>query len=163
MTIPVTVYQVRCYTCVHKQGQFLILVFLYSWVMQIALHVAHYNSPELQRHVVRITLMVPIYAMVSWFSLRWSSCRKWLSPARECYEAVVLYSFYRYLIACLEVKTGDFTQWMENLPPQNPLPPLTGRIGALFHVKPIEKGRDFMHAMRRVCTPQVSGRISRCI
>lgn len=123
--------------------------------MQIALHVAHYNAPHLQRHVVRITLMVPIYAMVSWFSLRWSSCRRWLSPARECYEAVVLYSFYRYLVSCLEELTGDYEGWLDNLPPQKPLPPLTGKIGEFFRVKPIENGRDFMHAMRRVrrCSP----------
>ena len=101
--------------------------------------------------MVRITLMVPIYAMVSWFSLRWSSCRRWLSPARECYEAVVLYSFYSYVIAYLEDKTGDYAAWLARLPPQKPLPPLTGKIGEFFDVKPIENGEYFMKQMKRVC------------
>jgi hypothetical protein len=118
--------------------------------MQIALHVAHYNEPELQRHVVRIILMVPIYAMVSWFSLRWSSCRKWLSPARECYEAVALYSFYCYLIGCLQKLTGDYEAWVDSLPPQPPRWPLHGKVGKMLGWHPIEKGADFMYTMRKV-------------
>jgi hypothetical protein len=62
----------------------------------------------------------------------------------------VLYSFYRYLIVCLEVKTGDYFAWMDSLPPQHPIFPLNGKIGELFHVNTIEHGRNFMHAMRRV-------------
>jgi len=118
--------------------------------LQIALHVSHYNVPELQRHIVRIIFMVPIYALVSWFSLRWSSCRRWLSPARECYEAVVLYSFYCYLITCLQRITGDYDAFLRDLPPQHPMWPLNGKLVKFVRVRTIENGEEFMHVMRRV-------------
>lgn len=118
-------------------------------VYQIALHLNYYNEPELQRHVVRIILMVPIYAMVSWLSLRWLSCRRWLEPLRECYEAVVLYSFYCYLISYLRLHTGSYDEWVAQLPPQHPQRPLNNRLGRMIGVKTIERGEDFMHAMRQ--------------
>lgn len=121
--------------------------------VQIALHVRHYNAPELQRHVVRIICMVPIYALVSWLSLRFSSARRWLSPCRECYESVVLYSFLQYLIGCLQRKTGDYKAWLASLPPQAPMWPLNGFLGRALGVHTIESGEHFMHAMRqaRIC------------
>jgi hypothetical protein len=118
--------------------------------VQIALHVKHYNAPELQRHVVRIIFMVPIYALVSWLSLRFVSARRWLSPVRECYEAIVLYSFYSYLIACLRLKTGNYEAWLETLPPQEPTWPMKGTLGRAVGVHTIDSGADFMHAMRQV-------------
>ena len=118
--------------------------------LQVALHVKHYNAPELQKQVVRIILMVPIYALVSWLSLRFVSARRWLSPVRECYEAVVLYSFYSYLLGCLRLKTGDYEGWLARLPPQEPLWPLNGALGKAAGVHTFEDGGDFMHAMRQV-------------
>jgi hypothetical protein len=94
--------------------------------------------------------MVPIYALVSWLSLRFISARRWLSPLRECYESVALYSFLRYLIECLQIRTGDYEAWLEALPPQEPMWPLRGLLGRVFGVHTIEHGADFMHAMRRV-------------
>ena len=117
--------------------------------MQIALHVKHYNAPELQRHVVRIICMVPIYALVSWLSLRFSSARRWLSPLRECYEAVVLYSFLQYLIGCLQRKSGDYAAWLAALPPQEPMWPLHGALGRAVGVHTIDHGADFMKAMQK--------------
>jgi hypothetical protein len=125
-------------------------------VLQISIHVSHYNEPELQRHVVRIILMVPIYALVSWFSLRWNRCRRWLSPARECYEAVVLYSFYCYLITSLQKKSGDYHAWIAALPPQHPIWPLNGTFGRFFGVHTIHNGPDFMHAMRQARPPSLA-------
>jgi Organic solute transporter Ostalpha len=118
--------------------------------LQIALHVKHYNAPELQRHVVRIICMVPIYALVSWLSLRFASARRWLSPLRECYESVVLYSFLQYLVGCLQRKTGNYSEWLVELPPQEPMWPLHGWLGRAIGVKTIHNGADFMHAMRQV-------------
>ena len=118
--------------------------------LQIALHVNHYNAPELQRHVVRIICMVPIYALVSWLSLRFYSARRWLSPIRECYESFVLYSFIQYLIGSLRRKTGDYNAWLATLPPQEPVWPFNTQFGGLFGFRTIHDGADFMHAMRQV-------------
>jgi Organic solute transporter Ostalpha len=138
-------------TCTHHLTTVLCSV---SLRVQIALHVKHYNAPELQRHVVRIICMVPIYALVSWLSLRFSSARRWLSPLRECYEAVVLYSFLCYLIGCLQRKTGDYGAWLANLQPQEPMWPFRGWLGQALGVRTISNGADFMHAMRQVRLPQ---------
>eukprot|EP00894_Picocystis_sp_ML_P001603 jgi/Pico_ML_1/52120/g2880.t1 len=69
---------------------------------EVAMHLEHYAKPHLQKHVIRILLMVPIYAWDSWFALRFSDTRIYLTPWRECYESVVIYSFYNYLLAYLE-------------------------------------------------------------
>lgn len=69
---------------------------------EIAMHLEHYAKPHLQKHVIRILLMVPIYAVDSWFALRFSDTRIYVTPWRECYESVVIYSFYNYLLAYLE-------------------------------------------------------------
>lgn len=44
-------------------------------------------QPQLQRHVVRIMWMVPVYAIDSWFALRFKEANIYLDTARECYEA----------------------------------------------------------------------------
>ena len=54
------------------------------WYLSAVGHMFHYYQPELQRHCIRIILMVPIYAAESWFALRfkdyaivWESLRSW--------------------------------------------------------------------------------------
>ena len=52
-------------------------------------------------------MQVPIYAVDSWFSLRFKEARFYIDPVRECYEAFVIYNFYMYLVAYLEDEFGD--------------------------------------------------------
>ena len=61
----------------------------------------HYSAPTLQRHVLRILGMVPIYALESWFALRFTRQALLFETLREAYEALVLYSFYKLLLAFL--------------------------------------------------------------
>lgn len=37
---------------------------------QVAMHTEYYTRPNLQRHVIRILWMVPIYGVDAWFALR---------------------------------------------------------------------------------------------
>ena len=67
----------------------------------IIMHVLHYARPELQRHVLRILGMVPVYALESWFALRFPAAALPLESLRECYEALVLWSFYKLLLSWL--------------------------------------------------------------
>lgn len=53
--------------------------------------------------------MPPIYALDSWFCLRFISARTVLTPIRECYEAYTIYNFFMYLIRYL-----DGTNWLPN-------------------------------------------------
>lgn len=50
--------------------------------------------------------MVAIYAVESWLSLRFRSYAIYWETARECYEAFVLWSFYRLLLSFLAAEHG---------------------------------------------------------
>lgn len=67
----------------------------------IYLHMSSYTDPEQQRRIIRILLMVPIYAIDSCFAL-WSYR---LAPAvgliRDCYESYVIYNFFHLLMGYL--------------------------------------------------------------
>jgi hypothetical protein len=69
---------------------------------EVALHLEYYSRPALQRHIIRILLMPPIYALDAWFCLRFISARTYLTPIRECYEAYTIYNFFMYLIRYLD-------------------------------------------------------------
>ncbi|GFH23710.1 transmembrane protein, partial [Haematococcus lacustris] len=62
------------------------------------MHTEYYTRPRLQRHVIRILWMVPIYAIDAWFALRFRDAREYLDPVRECYEAFVILSFFNFLM-----------------------------------------------------------------
>ncbi|GAT26743.1 PF03619 domain protein [Aspergillus luchuensis] len=58
----------------------------------------NYRKPLLQRYVVRILLMVPIYAVSSWASIISLKAAMWLDPVRDVYEAFTIYTFFQLLI-----------------------------------------------------------------
>ena len=58
--------------------------------------------PRLQRHVIRILFMVPIYAVDCWLALRFKDATIYFDTVRECYEAYVIYNFYTYCTVYLE-------------------------------------------------------------
>jgi hypothetical protein len=62
-------------------------------LLDVRAHMAAYCSP-VQRHYVRILLMVPIYAVDAWCALRWKEQKVFFNTARECYEAFVIYSIF---------------------------------------------------------------------
>ncbi|KAL5012433.1 hypothetical protein ScPMuIL_010984 [Solemya velum] len=61
-------------------------------------HLINYTQPYLQRHILRILWMVPIYAVNAWFALRFPEAAIYLDTLRECYEAYVIYNFMVYLL-----------------------------------------------------------------
>lgn len=67
-------------------------------------HLINYTQPNLQRHIIRILWMVPIYAVNSWFALRFPEAAIYLDTVRECYEAYVIYNFLAYLLNFLWTK-----------------------------------------------------------
>ncbi|GIM14058.1 hypothetical protein Vretimale_17090 [Volvox reticuliferus] len=85
-------------------------------IYEIAMHTEYYTQPRLQKHVIRILLMVPIYAVDAWFALRFQKAREYLDPIRECYEAFVIYSFFAYLMAFLQDTYGDLDEHMSKKP-----------------------------------------------
>jgi Organic solute transporter Ostalpha len=67
----------------------------------VYLHLSHWYMPQVQKYVVRIVWMVPLYAVQSWLSLRFREARIYINAIRDLYEAFVIASFLYYLIELL--------------------------------------------------------------
>ncbi|XP_007939427.1 transmembrane protein 184A [Orycteropus afer afer] len=74
---------------------------------QIYLHLRSYTVPHEQRYIIRLLLIVPIYALDSWLSLLLLGSRQYyiyFDSVRDCYEAFVIYSF---LSLCFQYLGGE--------------------------------------------------------
>ncbi|KAI0132133.1 organic solute transporter Ostalpha-domain-containing protein [Xylariales sp. AK1849] len=67
-------------------------------IVAIWFHFKNYRKPLLQRYVVRILLMVPIYSLSSWVSMVSTTAAQFLDPIRDIYEAFTIYTFFQLLI-----------------------------------------------------------------
>ncbi|EJD46875.1 DUF300-domain-containing protein, partial [Auricularia subglabra TFB-10046 SS5] len=64
-------------------------------------HLVWYTNKAQQRQIVRLLLMVPIYAVVSLLSYIYWNHATAIVLARDCYESFVLYSFFYLLLLYL--------------------------------------------------------------
>ncbi|XP_065779751.1 transmembrane protein 184A isoform X2 [Muntiacus reevesi] len=74
---------------------------------QIYLHLRAYTVPNEQRYIIRLLLVVPVYAFDSWLSLLLLGAQQhyvYLDSVRDCYEAFVIYSF---LSLCFQYLGGE--------------------------------------------------------
>eukprot|EP00580_Thalassiosira_gravida_P005557 CAMPEP_0201653626 /NCGR_PEP_ID=MMETSP0493-20130528/45082_1 /ASSEMBLY_ACC=CAM_ASM_000838 /TAXON_ID=420259 /ORGANISM="Thalassiosira gravida, Strain GMp14c1" /LENGTH=263 /DNA_ID=CAMNT_0048130163 /DNA_START=55 /DNA_END=842 /DNA_ORIENTATION=- len=102
-------------------------------------HLVNYYMPQVQKYVIRILFMVPIFSIQAWFSLFFHSASAYIAAFRELYEAFVLSSFVYYII---ELLGGEQTlsQKLVTKPPSH------GHHGPIFgHIfRPWTMGRPFM-------------------
>ncbi|CAG5135698.1 unnamed protein product [Candidula unifasciata] len=68
-------------------GGLFVLMALPISVWGIVQHIVNYTTPHMQRYIIRILWMVPIYALNAWFALRFPAAAIYLDTLRECYEA----------------------------------------------------------------------------
>ncbi|KEF57801.1 uncharacterized protein A1O9_05721 [Exophiala aquamarina CBS 119918] len=66
--------------------------------LSIWLQSKNYRKPLLQRYVIRILLMVPIYSASSWTSIVSLKAAFYLDPLRDIYEAFTIYTFLQLLV-----------------------------------------------------------------
>ena len=90
------------------------LSFLLIWQ-----HLRHYTKPHHQRHIVRILLMVPIYAVTAWFTYRYVQLAVPLEFLRSMYEAFVIYQFFGLLLQYLGESESEQKR---NLDSKDPVP-----------------------------------------
>ncbi|KAG8364652.1 hypothetical protein BUALT_Bualt18G0020000 [Buddleja alternifolia] len=64
-------------------------------------HLSTYKNPEEQKFLIGVILMVPCYSVESFISLVNPRISVQIGILRDCYESFAMYSFGRYLIACL--------------------------------------------------------------
>ncbi|KAF8598955.1 DUF300-domain-containing protein [Ceratobasidium sp. AG-I] len=67
----------------------------------IYLHLKNYRKPALQRMVIRIMVMVPLYAVSSFVSLFSLEAGVIIDVVRDVYEAFVIYCFFHLLLIYL--------------------------------------------------------------
>ena len=81
-------------------GTFMILSCLIS-MWHMTAHLRKMHQPDVQRKVLAILWMSPIYAITSWFSLVFHSAEGYLAIIKDGYEAYVIYQFLSFCIAVL--------------------------------------------------------------
>jgi hypothetical protein len=86
-------------------GIFTLLACLISLWHMLA-HIRNINKPSVQRRVLAILLMVPIYSITSWLSLVFPSMEPGLGAFRDCYEAYAIYTFVALLVEILSDGKG---------------------------------------------------------
>ena len=111
----------------------------------VYLHLTHWYMPSVQKYVVRILWMVPLYAVQSWLSLGIHEMRLYIDTLRDYYEAFVIASFVYYLIEllggqdalCQILKAKAMVQPDDSSQPRRPL------LSNTIHTsEPVEDGLD---------------------
>lgn len=81
-------------------GTFTLLSALIS-MWHMTTHLRNFNRPFIQRKILAILWMSPIYSVTSWLSLVFSQYEGYLSIIKDFYEAYVIYQFLSFLIGVL--------------------------------------------------------------
>ncbi|ETV86652.1 hypothetical protein H257_01777 [Aphanomyces astaci] len=87
-------------------GTFVLTALVIS-VKLIRNHLVYFAKPLVQRKIIGILWMVPIYATTSWLSLRFKGWSLFLDMLRDCYEAYVIYLFLALMVAYLGDGSDD--------------------------------------------------------
>lgn len=86
-------------------------------------HLLNYSQPHLQKHIIRILWIVPIYSIDSWLGLRFPTTAIYWNTVREVYEAYVLYNFLCYLLNFLQFEHPDLEEKLTlRSPVRHPIP-----------------------------------------
>ncbi len=81
-------------------GMFTVLVILVSGY-HLSQHLRHMYSPVVQRKIMAVLWMTPIYSITSWLSLCFPLAEPYLAVIREFYESYCVYTFLSFLISVL--------------------------------------------------------------
>ncbi|EON64443.1 hypothetical protein W97_03674 [Coniosporium apollinis CBS 100218] len=82
-------------------------------------HATHYLRPWEQKHIIRILLVVPIYAVVSFLSILKFRYAIYLEVLRDCYEAFAIASFFTLLAHYVAPNLHDQKEYFRELNPKN--------------------------------------------
>mmetsp|Transcript_7953 Transcript_7953/g.11503 ORF Transcript_7953/g.11503 Transcript_7953/m.11503 type:complete len:459 (-) Transcript_7953:53-1429(-) len=87
-------------TLIQMAGTFVLLTCLLT-MFHMASHLRNFHEPVVQRKVIAILWMSPIYALTSFLSIVVSGIEGYMAIIKDFYEAYVIYTFLSYLIAVL--------------------------------------------------------------
>ncbi|XP_076427595.1 transmembrane protein 184C-like isoform X3 [Peromyscus maniculatus bairdii] len=87
-------------------------------------HMMHYTQPELQKPIMRILWMVPIYSLDSWLALKFPQVGIYADTCRDCYEAYTIYNFMIFLTNYLTIRIPNVMLYLEAKEQEQHLIPL---------------------------------------
>ena len=96
----------------------------FSHILSSALTFFHTSQPDHQRYIIRLCLMSPIYALISWLSYRFYYESTYYITIRDCYEAFVLASFFILLLQYLGDSPEEQRRQLVNTKKQSLIMPL---------------------------------------
>ena len=125
----------------YSAAGFVVITLVFSF-REILSHLYNWYAPEVQKFVVRILFMVPLYSVQSWLSLRFHGpARVYIDTVRDLYEAYVIQSFVYYLIELL----GGEDRMVALLSRKDAHYGNHGRfLTSVFRMKRWRMGRDFL-------------------
>jgi FlaG/FlaF family flagellin (archaellin) len=88
-------------------GTFTLLACLIS-MWHMTAHLRKLKQPVIQRRILSILWMPPIYAITSWFSLVFTPAEGYLAIIKDAYEAYIIYQ----VSTVLSVWNGMYTLWI---------------------------------------------------
>jgi len=89
----------------------------------ISQHVRHYTVPALQKDIIRLLFIVPLYGVASIFSLIFVESSPYIEVIRDIYEAFVIYCFLNLMLTFGGGEHHMSVELMEYPPMKHP-PPL---------------------------------------
>ena len=98
--IQVEVQEQKDLTVVNIAGTFTLLSCIVT-MFHMTSHLKKMNQPFVQRNIMAILWMSPVYAITSFFSLLLPSAEGYLGIVKDFYESYVIYQFLSFLIAVL--------------------------------------------------------------
>jgi hypothetical protein len=88
------------WTLYQMAGLFVLLACLLT-MFHMTTHLRHYYQPDIQRKIVTILWMSPVYSVTSFFSLVFPIADGYLAVVKDFYEAYAISTFLSFLIAVL--------------------------------------------------------------
>jgi len=87
-------------------------------------HLLHFEIPELQKFIVRILFMVPIYSVTCWMCLGDESLYTFMEAFRSLYEAYTIWNFTYFLCGYLGPTTETLAARLAQKPQVNHIFPV---------------------------------------
>jgi len=129
-------------------GTFTLLSGLIS-MWHMTAHLRKFNQPVIQRKILAILWMCPIYAITSWFSLVFHEAEGYLAIVKDFYEAYIIYQFLSFCISVLG--RGDRSAVVDLLAANagHLSPPF--RLDCMCNRNPYDSDRDMASAVLLQC------------
>ncbi|KAH7065398.1 organic solute transporter Ostalpha-domain-containing protein [Macrophomina phaseolina] len=88
-------------------------------------HAVHYSRPYEQKQIIRILLMIPIYAAVSMLSIHYYHHHTYFEVLRDCYEAFAISSFFTLMCHYIAPSLHEQKEYFRHIETKNWVWPIT--------------------------------------